>query len=710
MKRDFRSFFGRGNRPRDVLQQGQVSPRRATISGFLAGGVVLIFLASPAHAERFRDPYPNASPERYAVLRVQALEGEVTITRVYEDTVAATLNEAVGEGDTVETGPAGHVELSQGNGLFLRLDANTRVEVLHLALPEEEGSLLVRLSYGRVYVDSQAARYLNVERPPAVRVDTPDGSVWVNPGSMVRLETYPDEGSVILCFIGRAQILHPDGQLTLFPGQGVFDMTPDDLPSPQPAPTLIGDEFEDWNEYRRSELTRWAGGGDMLPPDLRYEGEELYRYGRWEETPDYGYVWIPPVSSPWLPYYQGHWSWVSGAFIWVPYEPWGWVTHHYGFWGFSAGLGWFWIPHVHFSFAWVAWYDADPYVGWCPLTVGYRPLILIGFHDPRTFYFSYLDPDGHPWIFVRDRLRLSTPIMRQKIQYSELDRRVLSRGRIVTDVPASSAFTAQIPRLRLERKGYELRSHRLVPATSNLRVQRTRPSREVLYEQRRTSRYTRPSLGVSGSSHRKTFPPERSGIRTPEGAKPHRRPSPYSIRPSPSGGTTGGRSPKSTPPSVKPDRNPSSERRLPWAEPQNPRATPKPYSTSPKTGATSHRTSPSYSQPKPGPSTRERGSSPPDSSRLPWLRKQPERNPRNDGGIGSFMKGLRKLFTERDKRSTRPTAPPSRSSTRETPSFRTPAPSRSRPSSRTYSPRSRSSSKSSTKSRSRPKKKTRSDR
>ena len=52
---------------------------------------------------------------------------------------------------------------------------------------------------------------------------------------------------------------------------------------------------------------------------------------------------------------------------WVSDEPWGYVTHHYGRWGWTLSLGWYWIPGIHFSPAWVAWQNSDVYFGWAPL-------------------------------------------------------------------------------------------------------------------------------------------------------------------------------------------------------------------------------------------------------------------------------------------------------------------------------------------------------
>lgn len=48
-------------------------------------------------------------------------------------------------------------------------------------------------------------------------------------------------------------------------------------------------------------------------------------------------------------------------------DPWGYVTHHHGRWGWGASFGWYWVPGVYYSPAWVAWNSSDSYFGWAPL-------------------------------------------------------------------------------------------------------------------------------------------------------------------------------------------------------------------------------------------------------------------------------------------------------------------------------------------------------
>ena len=52
---------------------------------------------------------------------------------------------------------------------------------------------------------------------------------------------------------------------------------------------------------------------------------------------------------------------------WVSDEPWAYVAYHHGRWHWTLGVGWFWIPGVYYSPAWVAWNHTPGYYGWAPL-------------------------------------------------------------------------------------------------------------------------------------------------------------------------------------------------------------------------------------------------------------------------------------------------------------------------------------------------------
>jgi hypothetical protein len=127
----------------------------------------------------------------------------------------------------------------------------------------------------------------------------------------------------------------------------------------------------------------------------------LDRYGRWVDTPEYGWVWQPTqVSYRWQPYWDGRWMWTTAGWTWVTDEPWGWATYHYGRWAMLDGAGWVWLPGHVWGPAWVAWRWGGGYAGWCPL--GPRGAVYV---QPRT------------WVFVESPYFL-TPVRQHAVSVS----------------------------------------------------------------------------------------------------------------------------------------------------------------------------------------------------------------------------------------------------------------------------------------------------
>jgi Family of unknown function (DUF6600) len=69
--------------------------------------------------------------------------------------------------------------------------------------------------------------------------------------------------------------------------------------------------------------------------------DALAPYGRWENDPSFGRVWIP--SNPrYEPYHDGYWQVTDYGFTWISNEPFGWAVCHYGRW-IWRGV-WMWTP------------------------------------------------------------------------------------------------------------------------------------------------------------------------------------------------------------------------------------------------------------------------------------------------------------------------------------------------------------------------------
>ena len=112
--------------------------------------------------------------------------------------------------------------------------------------------------------------------------------------------------------------------------------------------------------------------------------EDLDRYGQWQQTPEYGALWVPrSVAADWAPYTTGHWAWVRPwGWTWVDDAPWGFAPFHYGRWVYHRNV-WCWAPGTYvarpvYAPALVAWVGgprggvsisvgAGAPVGWFPL-------------------------------------------------------------------------------------------------------------------------------------------------------------------------------------------------------------------------------------------------------------------------------------------------------------------------------------------------------
>jgi len=123
--------------------------------------------------------------------------------------------------------------------------------------------------------------------------------------------------------------------------------------------------------------------------------DNLSPYGYWVDNPDYGYAWIPDVSSDFTPYNtNGYWTYTNVGWMWVSNYSWGWATFHYGRWLFDSYYGWMWVPGDEWAPAWVTWRRSEGYYGWAPIGPGIS--ITIAFSNRYRLPYNQ-------WTFVRDR-------------------------------------------------------------------------------------------------------------------------------------------------------------------------------------------------------------------------------------------------------------------------------------------------------------------
>jgi len=157
------------------------------------------------------------------------------------------------------------------------------------------------------------------------------------------------------------------------------------------------DEWDRWNADRDRLLER-TQSYRYVNPDI-VGAEDLDTYGRWNNDPQYGNVWVPNVDPGWAPYREGRWvDEPYYGWTWVSADPWGWAPYHYGNW-YMSSFGWAWYPGPIYGrhywrpalvgfFGWGSGFSVGigfgfGNVGWVPLAPyeRYRPWYGRGFNN-----------------------------------------------------------------------------------------------------------------------------------------------------------------------------------------------------------------------------------------------------------------------------------------------------------------------------------------
>ncbi len=358
------------------------------------------FASARAQTEEGRDP-----PTRVA--RVAELEG----TALWFDPESREWqplmrNQTLAEGDRVRSADGGRIGLRIGaHGLWL--DGRAELELRRL----DDERIDLELERG-----SLALRWLNREAARDALVRTRDGRFQFEGAGAYRIDQLA-RGSRGQAFEGRLRFDHrgQDDAPLYIAADEQAELWWDGGPRAERSRLLRGDAFGDWL------IASLGFGRDAVAslndrPAYRYVSpeltgaDELDRYGRWEQSGDYGPVWVPlRIAVDWAPYRYGRWTWTRyWGWTWVDDLPWGYATSHYGRWVNWRGR-WCWapgpviVPRPVFAPALVAWVGGGsvqvgvhiggrpaPPVAWVPLAPyeRYRPWYR---HGPR--YQQRLDPD-----------------------------------------------------------------------------------------------------------------------------------------------------------------------------------------------------------------------------------------------------------------------------------------------------------------------------
>lgn len=268
------------------------------------------------------------------VARISYIHGDVSTVRGDSDTSsAATLNQPVVTGDKVSTGNDGRTELQLDFADVLRLAPNSQVNIATLTKKNIQIQLAQGMLDYSVYKDGEAEP----------EIDTPNVSVHpAHHDGVFRVEVRPDGDTVVIVRKGEAQISTPQGATEVDAGQMATIRGTEDEAQYKISDAPDRDEWDQWNNDRDRVI---ANAQSYKHTDRYYVGaQDLDQYGRWENAPDYGDVWVPNEPDGWVPYRDGNWVWEPYyGWTWVGYEPWGWAPYHYGRWMWY-GNSWAWWP------------------------------------------------------------------------------------------------------------------------------------------------------------------------------------------------------------------------------------------------------------------------------------------------------------------------------------------------------------------------------
>jgi hypothetical protein len=306
--------------------------------------------------------------------RVAYIEGPVSI---YQDPEQgwdkAYVNSPITSENSLWTDPGARSEVRIG-GLAVRLGETTQLDVSHLDddgidAHVERGSTVIRLRH--------------FARNEKYRFTTPHGSFRLLADGRYRIDVDPErDESRLTVTVGVAELESSRGGVRIPAGRSLVVFG-----GASPSYAFEGvrsDAFDRWADARDQQWSESTATRYVNSDMTGYE--DLDRYGRWVEEPDYGTIWYPTrVASNWAPYRHGHWSYVRPwGWTWIDDQPWGYAPSHYGRWVY-VGNRWGWHPGERVQRqAWapalVGWIGGSnwsvsvssgasaPAVGWYPLS------------------------------------------------------------------------------------------------------------------------------------------------------------------------------------------------------------------------------------------------------------------------------------------------------------------------------------------------------
>jgi hypothetical protein len=312
-------------------------------------------------------PAAEAPPDR--VGRLSLVSGSVSF-HAPDEWVEAVPNFPLSAGGSLRTGAQSRAEIEIGDDT-IDLAQDTEIEVAKLS------ARVIQLTIARGRIGLALRRLGDDE---SVEVDfSGDGVRLSEPG---RYDI--DAGSRrVAVFAGSAQVVDGATSLGINSGESML-LAGSGLAAPVTEPAAR-DEFAEWCRSRDFDEVHLAAPYYISPDMTGFA--ELDAAGDWENTTEYGAVWVPnAVPADWVPYRDGHWRWIAPwGWTWIDDQPWGFAPFHYGRWAVVGGR-WTWVPgnfvgHPVYAPAVVAFLgtagvglsvadSTGPAIAWFPLAPG----------------------------------------------------------------------------------------------------------------------------------------------------------------------------------------------------------------------------------------------------------------------------------------------------------------------------------------------------
>jgi uncharacterized protein YaiE (UPF0345 family) len=290
-------------------------------------------LAPPA-ASPAPQPQTTADPPT-RVGRLSRVVGQVSFHGIGADHWdAASLNFPVTSGDSFWTQPSASADLGVTNNR-LTMDQSTELDVATL----DDHSFVATIPQGQIYL-----RLAALQAGETYAVTTPRGTVSIAAPGRYEISAGDTqdptritvvEGSAQVSGTGGSDVQVAANQTLLITGDGPFQ-------------TQVTPAQRD--AFLTAQLAREQPavptGAVAAPAEVvqMTGGEDLYEYGAWSQSQDYGSVWYPQAAAGYVPYRNGHWAYVAPwGWTWVDAAPWGFAPFHYGRW-VQIGGRWGWAP------------------------------------------------------------------------------------------------------------------------------------------------------------------------------------------------------------------------------------------------------------------------------------------------------------------------------------------------------------------------------